>query len=51
LLGEISEHGSGREAIKNQVQECAESVGVLGSDPELHDEDQHELDSAGNGQN
>jgi len=32
------------------MQDCAELPGVLGADPELHDEDQHELDSAGHGQ-
>ena len=47
---DISKHGSGREGVKNQVQECAESVGVLGPDPELHDEDKHEHDSTGHGE-
>ena len=47
---DISDNNNAGEVIKNQVQDGAEHVGVLGSDTELHDEDQHEPHSAGHGQ-
>ena len=50
ILRDTTHNGTEGENIESEMQDCVKHVGVLGADPELHDEVQHELDSAGHGQ-